>query len=271
MGEAAQHRFEVEASLRRGIARGELRTHLQAQVDGNALVVGAEALVRWEHPDQGLLLPGGFIPFAEESDLIIEVDTWVLRAVCELLSRPEVAARSLRISANVSPRTFRQPTFASTVRAILAETGADPAHLTMEVTEGLMIGDLAEVIACMTEIAELGVHLSVDDFGTRYSSLAYLRRMPIRELKIDRSFVQDAPTDPDDAMLVQVMLAVAEHMRLRVVAEGVETPEQAAFLNARAEVLHQGYLYGRPEPADAWLAALAGAAPGSVADGALRR
>jgi diguanylate cyclase (GGDEF)-like protein/PAS domain S-box-containing protein len=271
MGEAAQLRFEVEASLRRGIARGELRTHLQAQVDANALVVGAEALVRWEHPEQGLLLPGGFIPFAEESDLIIDVDTWVLRAVCELLARPEVARRSLRLSANVSPRTFRQPTFAATVRTILAETGADPACLTMEVTEGLMIGDLAEVIACMTEIAELGVHLSVDDFGTRYSSLAYLRRMPIRELKIDRSFVQDAPTDPDDAMLVQVMLAVAAHMGLRVVAEGVETPEQAAFLNARADVLHQGYLYGRPEPVESWLAGLAGAARGSVADGALRR
>jgi diguanylate cyclase (GGDEF)-like protein/PAS domain S-box-containing protein len=253
MGESARDRFQVEGSLRRGIAEGELRVYLQAQVDAQANVVGAEALVRWQHPERGLVLPGTFIPFAEESDLIIEIDLWVLRAVCGLLARPELAERSVRVSANVSPRTFRQPTFAAAVRSILDETGADPTRLTLEVTEGLMIGNLAEVVASMTAVAELGIHISIDDFGTHYSSLAYLRRLPIHELKIDRAFVQDAPTDPDDAMLVQVMLALAEHMHLRVVAEGVETPAQAAFLNERAAVLHQGYLYGRPEPAETWL------------------
>ena len=256
MGETTQHRFEVDASLRRGIAQGELRVHLQSQVDAAANVVGAEALVRWEHPDRGLVLPGTFIPFAEESDLIIDIDTWVLRQVCSLLARPELVGRPLRISANVSPRTFRQPTFASTVRAILAETGADPARVTLEVTEGLMIGNLTEVVASMTELADLGIHISVDDFGTHYSSLAYLRRLPIHELKIDRAFVQGAPTDPDDAVIVEVMLRVVEHMHLRVVAEGVETPEQADFLNARATVLHQGYLFGRPEPVETWLGRL---------------
>lgn len=258
MGEAVRDRFHVEGSLRRGVAEGELRVYLQAQVDAHATVVGAEALVRWAHPERGLVMPDAFISFAEESDLIIEIDLWVLRAVCELLAGPELVGQTMRLSANVSPRTFRDPAFASTVRSILAQTGADPARLTLEVTEGLMIGNLAEMVASMTEVGDLGINISIDDFGTHYSSLAYLRRLPIHELKIDRAFVQGAPTDPDDSMLVQVMLSVAEHMHLRVVAEGVETPAQAAFLNDRADVFHQGYLYGRPEPAEMWLQEVAG-------------
>jgi len=155
---------------------------------------------------------------------------------------------------NVSPRHFRRADFVPWIRDLLASSGADPSQLTLEVTEGLMIDNLGEVVAKMGELAALGIHFSVDDFGTGYSSLAYLKRLPIHELKIDKTFVQDAPDNPDDAALVETILSVAKHMHLKVVAEGVETEAQADFLNARAKVTHQGYLYGRPEPAETWIA-----------------
>jgi EAL domain-containing protein (putative c-di-GMP-specific phosphodiesterase class I) len=142
------------------------------------------------------------------------------------------------------------------VKQILADTGADPTHLKLEITESLLIHNVNDVIAKMLELTSLGIHFSLDDFGTGYSSLSHLKRLPIHELKIDKTFVQDAPTDPDDAALVESVLAVAKHMKISVVAEGVETKEQAAFLNARAEVLHQGYLYSRPEPAEIWVSKL---------------
>jgi EAL domain-containing protein (putative c-di-GMP-specific phosphodiesterase class I) len=139
------------------------------------------------------------------------------------------------------------------IRDLLTATGVDPTRLTLEVTEGLFITDINDTIIKMSELCETGIHFSLDDFGTGYSSLSYLKRLPIQELKIDRVFVQDAPTDPDDAALVETILAVAENMHLRVVAEGVETPEQAAFFNNRESMLYQGYLYGKPTPAETWV------------------
>jgi EAL domain-containing protein (putative c-di-GMP-specific phosphodiesterase class I) len=215
--------------------------------------VGVEALVRWQHPLRGLVLPGAFIPIAEESDLVIDVDNWVLKTVCDLLVHPAIAESPIRVSINISPRHFRHPGFVDSVRNLLSLTGADASHLTLEVTEGVMIENMNEIVAKMTELAALGIHFSVDDFGTGYSSLAYLKRMPIHELKIDKTFVQDAPDDPDDAALVEVILSVARHLKLKIVAEGVETQAQADFLNSRAKVIHQGYLFSRPEPAEAWL------------------
>ncbi|MFZ5484296.1 MAG: EAL domain-containing protein [Pseudomonadota bacterium] len=254
MGEAAEQRFRIERELRRAIPAGELRLFLQPQVDAEGRRVGAEALVRWQHPERGLLPPSVFIPVAEESDLIVDLGGWVLGQACRLMASEEAAGRPLRLSVNLSPRQFRRAGFVAWLRDLLASSGADPHHLTLEVTEGLVIDNLAEVVARMTELRDLGLHFSVDDFGTGYSSLAYLKRLPIAELKIDKSFVQDAPEDPGDAALVETILAVARGMHLRVVAEGVETEAQAAFLNARGQVIHQGYLYGRPEPAEVWLA-----------------
>jgi diguanylate cyclase (GGDEF)-like protein/PAS domain S-box-containing protein len=253
MEEIASQRFTVERELRHALKADELRLYLQSQVDADGKEVGAEALVRWQHPTRGLTLPGAFVPIAEESDLIIELDSWMMKAVCRLLAQQEISNTAIRIAVNISPRHFRQPGFVESLRNLLALTGADPSHLTLEVTEGHMIENMSDVVAKMTELAVLGIHFSVDDFGTGYSSLAYLKRLPIHELKIDKTFVQDAPDDPGDAALVEVILSVASHLKLKIVAEGVETQAQADFLNARAKVIHQGYLFFKPEPVEAWL------------------
>ena len=254
MEQLANQRFQVERELRQGIKADELRLYFQSQVNAQGEEVGLEALVRWQHPARGLMLPNAFVPIAEESDLIIDLDNWMLRAVCEVLVDPAIASSSIRVSVNISPRHFRQPGFVDSVHSLIVLTGVDPSHLTFEITEGVMIDNMNEIVAKMTELAALGIHFSMDDFGTGYSSLAYLKRMPIHELKIDKTFVQDAPDDPDDAALVEVILSVARHLKLKIVAEGVETQEQADFLNSRAKVIHQGYLFSRPEPAEAWLA-----------------
>lgn len=253
MGEMAQQRFRIERDLRRGIRGGELRLFLQPQVDASGRAVGAEALVRWQHPERGLMPPIQFIPIAEESDLIVDLGVWVMTEACRLLSQEEMADCPVQISVNVSPRHFRQAGFVPWLREVLLTSGADPNHLTLEVTEGLVIDNMNDVVAKMSELAAMGIHFSIDDFGTGYSSLFYLKRLPIHELKIDKSFIQDLPHDRDDAALVEAILAMAGHLHLQVVAEGVETTAQAEFLNSRATVVHQGYLYGRPEPAREWL------------------
>jgi diguanylate cyclase (GGDEF)-like protein len=253
MTKTVEHHFRIERELRRAIQAGELRLFLQSQVDATGTIVGAESLVRWQHPERGLITPATFIPIAEETDLIIDVGVWVFNEACALLTRQELAGRPIRLSVNISPRHFRQPSFVNWVKDTLLASGANPRQLTLEITEGLLIDNIDDIIAKMNELTAIGIRFSVDDFGTGYSSLTYLKRLPIHEIKIDKSFVQDAPTDPNDATLVDTILAVAERMLLDVVAEGVETREQAAFLNARGKVLHQGYLYSRPEPADDWM------------------
>ncbi|MBP6483350.1 MAG: EAL domain-containing protein [Sterolibacterium sp.] len=254
MGELTQQRFRIERELRQGITAGELRLFIQPQVNAAGLVVSAEALVRWQHPGRGLLPPGVFIPIAEESDLIIELENWVIREACRHMAREEMAGYPLHLSVNISPRHFRQSSFCDWLIELIAQEGNDPGYLTLEITEGMVIENIDELIAKMNRLSKLGIHFSIDDFGTGYSSLAYLKRLPIDELKIDKTFVQDAPSSPDDGALVETILSIASHLHLKVVAEGVETLEQAEFLNARAEVIHQGYLYGRPEHAESFLA-----------------
>jgi diguanylate cyclase (GGDEF)-like protein len=253
MGKAVRERFQLEAELRLAIAENQLRLYLQPQVNAEGGQVGAEALVRWQHPARGLIPPGLFIPLAETSDLIISLDRWMLSSVCQLLAKLDAEGRSLRLSVNISPRHFQQPDFVDEIKRQLRVSGADPCHLVLELTESIVIGDIGDVIAKMTTLSTLGIHFSIDDFGTGYSSLAYIKRLPIHELKIDKSFIQDCTTDPNDAALVETILSIARHLHFQVVAEGVETQAQAAFLNARAAVIHQGYLYGRPEPVEVWL------------------
>jgi len=262
MGVTVKDRYRLERELRLAVAENQLRLYLQPQVNAAALQVGAEALVRWQHPARGLVPPGMFIPLAETSDLIVAIDRWMLAEVCRLLARldaeypPGHTGRTLRVSVNISPRHFQKHDFVDEVKRQLAASGADPSRLVLEVTEGLVIGNFTDVVAKMTALTALGIHFSMDDFGTGYSSLAYLKRLPIHELKIDKSFIDDVTTEPNDAALVETIIAVTTHLHLQVVAEGVETQAQADFLNARGEVIHQGYLYGHPEPVEAWQARL---------------
>lgn len=249
----AEQNFQIERELHKAVTAGELRLYLQSQVNNQGTIIGAEALVRWQHPERGLISPITFIPIAEETDLIADIGNWVLTEVCKILAQENMLGRPIRLSVNVSPRHFRQPGFVAEVRQVLANTGADSSHLTLEITEGLLIANFNDIVTKMIELSSLGIHFSIDDFGTGYSSLSYLKQLPIHELKIDKTFVQDAPNSPNDAALVDSILAIAKHMKLDVVAEGVETQEQADFLSARAEIIYQGYLYCKPEPAHTWL------------------
>ncbi len=253
MQATVETRFMLEGELRRALEKHELRLYFQPQVNREGRIIGAEALLRWQHHDKGLVSPIAFIPLAEETGLIIPMGEWVLAETCHALTRLDAAGHSLRLAVNVSPRQFRQSDFVERVMMVIAATGANPDQLTLEVTEGLVIEDIQGTVAKMVELKTLGIHLSIDDFGTGYSSLAYLKRLPLDELKIDKSFVQDVLTDPNDAALIEVILAVAHHLNLAVVAEGVEQVGQAIFLKDRGCAFYQGYFYGRPEPAEAFL------------------
>ena len=222
-------------------------------MDAEGRLVGAELLMRWEHPVRGHVPPSRFIPIAESSGLILRMGDWMIQQACETLARLQAVGQDIALSVNVSERQFRQEDFVARVSDILAHTGAAPRNLILEVTESLLIENLDDTIARMTEIVQLGVRFSIDDFGTGYSSLAYLKRLPLYELKIDKSFVQDTPDDPNDTAIVQSIISVARHLKLRVVAEGVETRAQADFLTRSHCDCLQGYLFGRPEPLQTWL------------------
>ena len=255
MAENASRRYRIEKGLRRAVGEGELRVFLQGQYNAQGVAKGAEALVRWENPERGLLSPGAFIPVAEESDLIVLLGDWVLEQACRLLVRPELADSRLQLSVNVSARQFLQSDFAPKLQRLLAFTEADPSRLTLEVTEGLVLGDFEEAARKMLQLREMGIQFALDDFGTGYSSMAYLKRLPIQELKIDQSFVRDVDKSKQSEALVEAILWVAHRFGLRVVAEGVETQEQAALLHAwEPKILCQGYLHDRPVPWQAWVA-----------------
>ena len=241
-------RLGLEHDLAQAIGSSQLEMLVQPQYDHNARPIGAEMLMRWTHPVRGPVSPVLFIPIAEESGLILALGDWVMRQGCLAVLRLEEAGQAMPISINVSPLQFRQPDFVARVRAVLSETGAPASQLIFEVTEGLLIDNLDETILRMRELVALGIRFSIDDFGTGYSSLAYLRQLPLYELKIDRSFVMDTPGDPGSTAIVQSILAMAGHLGLHVVAEGVETTEQAKFLQAAGCAALQGYLFARPMP-----------------------
>lgn len=249
-------RLALENDLRAALAAGQFHLHLQAQQNAAGRIVGAEVLLRWTHPRRGAVPPSAFIPLAEETGLIDAIGNWVLLESARVLKRLESAGHDLRLAVNVSPRQFRRQDFVARVRAILAETGASPARLTLEITESLLLADLGETTARMLELQALGIRFALDDFGTGYSSLSYLKRLPLQELKIDRAFVAGLPHDADDAALSETILLIARQMRLEVVAEGVETPAQLAWLKQNGCKLFQGYLLGRPQPVDALVAQL---------------
>jgi len=252
MQSMATERATLESDLREGLQHCQLVLYYQPQVDGPGGVTGFEALVRWQHPQRGLVQPAEFIPLAEETGLILPLGQWVLRTACTQLvawnERPETA--HFTVAVNVSAHQFRHPDFVMQVLSVLEETGADPRKLKLELTESLLVDNLDDVIAKMSALKTPGVRFSLDDFGTGYSSLAYLKRLPLDQLKIDQSFIRDVLTDPNDAAIARTIVALARSLGLAVIAEGVETEAQRAFLAANGCHASQGYLFGRPDTAE---------------------
>jgi diguanylate cyclase (GGDEF)-like protein/PAS domain S-box-containing protein len=257
----AQRKLTLERDLATALENGELAMHLQLQVAHDGLPAGAELLMRWQRADGSFVPPDVFIPVAESSGLIVPLGRWVLRQACRAWLALDRAGHPLPLSINVSPLQFRQPDFAEQVRAVLLDTGAPAGQLIFEVTEGLLIEDIGQTIGRMQELAALGIRFSIDDFGTGYSNLAYLKKMPLYELKIDKSFMRDTPHDVNGTAIVQSILAMAGHLGLRVVAEGIESDEQARFLADHGGPYMQGYLFHRPMPLEKLIEQL-GAQPG---------
>ena len=248
----ASKRFELETSLRHAIDNQEFLLHFQPRVAIDSLqIVGVEALVRWQHPQMGLVPPGDFIPLAEETGLIFPIGEWVLREACR--QNREWQKRgfaSMRMGVNISARQFQQPHLAETVMRILDESQLGPEYLELELTESSIMSNAEATIEVLTKLQTKRVSISVDDFGTGFSSLSYLKRLPIDSLKVDQSFVRELATDPDDAALVMAIVSLAHTLRLRVVAEGVETQEQLRFLRLLRCDEIQGYLISRPLPVE---------------------
>ena len=249
--------MELESALRLAMDRDEFRLHYQPIVDlSDGHLEGFEALIRWEHPTRGLVSPGDFLPVAEESGLIVPIGEWVLKEACrqaKVWSQVSASAAKLHMSVNLSGRQLMSPTLIDDIRTTLRETGIDPALLTLEITENVVMEQAAEATILLQRLKDLGVRLHMDDFGTGYSSLSYLRRFPLDTLKIDRSFVNDMATSPDDAAIVRAIITLAHTLKLDVIAEGIEEAEQIAPLRDLGCRLGQGYHFSRPLPSDAAL------------------
>ncbi len=252
MQEQSQERAALESGLRRALPRGEFVLHYQPILRlRDRSIVGVEALVRWRHPEKGILSPREFIPLAEDVGLIARVGEWVLRRACEQMrSWQAQGAPPMRVSVNVSPRQFQQRDFTANVRRIVKETGLEPSTLDIEITETIAMHDVAHTGRVLAELADLGIQISMDDFGTGHSSLNYLKHFPIRRLKIDQSFVGGMASHDKDHAIVATVISIARNLGLAVTAEGVETEEQAALLAALACEDVQGYLFARPAPAE---------------------
>jgi len=252
MQASAAARSALEADIRQGLQRGEFLLHYQPVVDASGQVLGAEALVRWMHPQRGLVHPGEFIALAEHTGLILQIGRQVLQAACEQMVRwaAHPVTRQWTLAVNVSTREFRHPEYVQQVLDMLRQTGADPSCLTLELTESLLLHDVEDGIAKMQALRSQGVGFSLDDFGTGYSSLSYLKRLPLDQLKIDQGFVRDVLTDPNDAAIACTVIALAHSLGLEVVAEGVESQGQRKFLLRNGCKRFQGYLFGRPGPVE---------------------
>ncbi|MFA5082134.1 MAG: EAL domain-containing protein [Hydrogenophilaceae bacterium] len=245
-------RLELDSRMRRALVQGEFIVHYQPQIDiATGALIGCEALVRWQDPERGLISPAKFIPLAEETGLIMPLGEWVLRTACaQAKAWTDVGLPPLIMSVNLSGRQLLQSQIVQKVADILNETGLPASQLKLELTESTIMGRGEEAVILLGELRALGLRLAIDDFGTGYSSLAYLKRFPIDELKIDQSFVRDIPHDSNDMEIAATIIAMARNLKLDVLAEGVETQEQLAFLTQQGCHAYQGYLYSRPVPAE---------------------
>ncbi len=244
-------RLRLESALRRAVNRDELVLHYQPIVNlETGYLVGMEALLRWQHPEQGLLLPGTFMAIAEETGLIVSIGEWVLRTACEQNCKwHEMGYGPLRVSVNLSARQF-QPSLVDMVTRVLEETGLAPQLLELEITESMVMQHPDQAVRMLNELSSMGISFSIDDFGTGYSSLAYLKRFSIDSLKIDRSFISESTLDSDNAAIIRAIIQMAHGLEIRVVAEGVETAEQALFLRDNHCDRSQGYHFSKPLPHD---------------------
>jgi len=257
------HSFErlaFETSLRRAVERGEFLLHYQPKVDmRSGLITGVEALIRWQHPELGLVQPGQFIAMAEETGLIAPIGEWVLRTACaEAQGWVVKGMPPVSVAVNLSARQFARDELATAIMRVLRETRLDPRLLELEITESTVMHNPERAVEVMQQLKRLGVRVAIDDFGTGYSSLSYLKRFPLSSVKIDRSFVLDLPGDKDDAAITQAVIAMAHSLRLRVVAEGVETAEQYRFLEEHQCDEMQGHYFSKPVDAPTIARLLAG-------------
>jgi len=249
MNASARERFELESGLRAALAQHEFELHFQPKVDvATGRIESAEALIRWRHPKKGLIAPGGFIPLAEETGLIVPLGEWVLFEACRQAREWQDQDLQLRMAVNLSARQFRQDGLIETVRSALSVARLEPRYLELELTESAVMQDAESSVQIMRRLSDLGVRISVDDFGTGYSSLSYLRRLPLDKLKIDRSFIREIVTSRDDAQIVRAIVSLAHSLHLKVIAEGVETAEQLSFLRSLGCDQYQGYLCSPPLP-----------------------
>jgi EAL domain-containing protein (putative c-di-GMP-specific phosphodiesterase class I) len=263
---AAHERLALESALRRAVDLGELSVVYQPKVDAYGTPCGFEALVRWESAEFGPVSPVRFIPLAEETGMILPITDFVLRTACREAASwvPRALsdnAAGLHVAVNLSARLFRDPQLTQQVAAVLAETGLPPQRLELEITESLLMGDIEQTIATLTELKALGVRIAIDDFGTGYSSLAYLKRFPIDVLKIDRCFVTGCDLGDEAMAIPRAIISLGHSLHMRIVAEGVETPGQLAVLAAHQCEEFQGYLFARPLTPEGVVAFLQGGAP----------
>jgi diguanylate cyclase (GGDEF)-like protein/PAS domain S-box-containing protein len=250
MQRAAETRPVLEAYLRHAVSDQQLHLHYQIQVDNDRLPIGAEALVRWIHPTRGMVSPAQFIPIAEESSLILDIGGWVLDNACQQLGvwAESTQTRNLTLAVNVSAQQFKQHNFVEKIADLLRIYNIAASHLTLELTEGVVLGDLTDGLSKMQALKALGVGLSIDNFGVGASSLTYLKQLPLDQIKINRSFVRDIATDPNEAVMVQAIIDMTQNLCLDVIAEGVETEEQLSFLKAQGCAAYQGYFFSKPVP-----------------------
>lgn len=255
MGNAAAKVLRLAADLQHAVENEELRLQYQPKVDTTSgRLLGMEALVRWMHPERGMISPIEFIPVAEDTGLIVPIGRWVLREACRQNAEWQQAGlRPLRVAVNLSARQFRSGNLLDEIDAALAETGLPVNSLELEITESMVMDDPEEVIKLLNAIHERGIHLALDDFGTGHSSLAYLKRFPIDCVKIDRAFIKDTPANTDDVAIARTIVAMAQALNLSTVAEGVETAEQLELLKNMGCNQIQGYYFSRPLAADDFL------------------
>lgn len=258
MQDEARRRLTLEKDLRAALASSQFLLHYQPQVDSAGRLIGAEALVRWQHPERGLVPPGEFIPVAEDSGLIEPLGTWVLEEACrQLCAWRDLAGDQLMMAVNVSARQFHQPDFIAKVRAAIDGSGVAAERIELEVTESLLLVDIEGAVSKMKALRDIGVRFSVDDFGTGYSSLSYLRRLPLDQLKIDRSFVSNVHLEEKNAVIVRTIISLAQNLGMKTIAEGVEQDAEVDFLRDAGCDHFQGFRFSRPLPADQFASRLA--------------